>query len=196
MKMPKSLEEFWDVNEHHGSELQVLRKIILDCGLVETFKWAFPTYTLNKKNILSLGSFKEHYAIWFFQGVFLRDEAKVLSNAQEGKTKAMRHWKFISGDDLDVDLIKTYVLEAIDNQKKGLEVKVQRDTNYEMPPELKIKLDSDANLLEAFFQLTTGKQKEYANYIADAKQETTKLKRIDKITPMILEGKGLNDKYK
>ena len=144
---------------------------------------------------VSLPSFKEHYAIWFFQGVFLRDEANVLTNVQEGKTKAMRHWKFTTNE-IDSDLVKAYILEAIDNQEKGLEVKVKQDTSYEMPVELKTAIDQDASLVEAFYSLTRGKQKEYANYITAAKQEATKLKRIDKITPMILEGKGLNDRYR
>jgi uncharacterized protein YdeI (YjbR/CyaY-like superfamily) len=40
------------------------------------------------------------------------------------------------------------------------------------------------------------KQREYADYIAEAKREETKTKRIEKIKPMILKNIGLNDKYK
>jgi len=195
MKMSKSLDEFWEVNAHHKAQLNTLRTIIMSCGLTETFKWAFPTYTLGGKNVVALGSFKEHYAIWFFQGVFLRDEASVLSNAQEGKTKAMRHWKF-TAPHIDADLVKTYVLEAIDNQKAGLELKVERNTSYALPTELKELLATHTDLGKAFYNLTPGKQKEYANHISSAKQPATKQKRLDKIIPMILEGKGLNDRYR
>lgn len=44
--------------------------------------------------------------------------------------------------------------------------------------------------------LTKGKQREYNEYIEQAKQEKTKASRIEKIKPLILENKGLNDKYK
>ena len=44
--------------------------------------------------------------------------------------------------------------------------------------------------------LTPGKQREYAEYIQTAKQDATKQTRLEKITPMILKGVGLNDKYK
>jgi uncharacterized protein YdeI (YjbR/CyaY-like superfamily) len=44
--------------------------------------------------------------------------------------------------------------------------------------------------------LTPGKQREYAEYITEAKKDETKLKRIEKIIPMIKAGIGLNDKYK
>jgi uncharacterized protein YdeI (YjbR/CyaY-like superfamily) len=192
--MPKNLEEFWVINAHHTKQLDILRNSILRCGRIETFKWSFPTYKLKNKNIVSIGSFKEHYALCFFQGVYLSDNAKVLTHLQEGNTKVMRYWKFTT-EEIDADLVKRYVLEAIDNQKKGLEVKIQRDTSYTIPPELKDQLNQNTSLVEAFYNLTKGKQKEYANYIADAKQEKTKLKRMDKITPMILAGKGLNDRY-
>lgn len=195
MQMPKNLAEFWEVNEHHSKQLSVLRESILSCGLEETFKWAFPTYTLKGKNVVAIGSFKDHFAIWFFQGVFLVDTAKMLSNAQEGKTKAMRHWKFTPTDKLEVDLIKTYVLEAIENSLAGKEVKVERKQGYEMPPELEEAL-KNKELHSHFFALTEGKQREYANYIAEAKQDKTKLSRVEKITPVILGGKGLNDRYR
>ena len=44
--------------------------------------------------------------------------------------------------------------------------------------------------------MTKGKQREYAEYIADAKREETKSKRLEKIIPMILANQGLNDKYR
>jgi uncharacterized protein YdeI (YjbR/CyaY-like superfamily) len=47
-----------------------------------------------------------------------------------------------------------------------------------------------------FYDLSKGKQKEFATYISEAKQEKTKLNRLTKIIPLILEGKGLNDKYR
>jgi uncharacterized protein YdeI (YjbR/CyaY-like superfamily) len=55
---------------------------------------------------------------------------------------------------------------------------------------------NDTILKTSFAKLTPGKQKEYIIYINEAKQEATKLKRLEKIKPMILQGIGLNDKYK
>ena len=89
-----------------------------------------------------------------------------------------------------------YVLEAIQNHKDGKVVKVVVDTSYDMPIELSAALAENESINSAFYKLTSGKQKEYANYINEAKQEATKLRRLEKITPMIAEGKGLNDKYR
>jgi uncharacterized protein YdeI (YjbR/CyaY-like superfamily) len=41
-----------------------------------------------------------------------------------------------------------------------------------------------------------GLQREYADYIAEAKRDDTKLRRIEKILPMIGKGAGLHDKYR
>ena len=44
--------------------------------------------------------------------------------------------------------------------------------------------------------ITLSQKREYAEYIIEAKKRETKIKRIVKIIPMIVEGKGLNDKYR
>ena len=44
--------------------------------------------------------------------------------------------------------------------------------------------------------LTPGKQREYANHIASAKQAATKTSRLQKILPLIEAGGGLHDKYR
>jgi uncharacterized protein YdeI (YjbR/CyaY-like superfamily) len=86
MKKVNSVEEYIEVNSHFGEALMLLRQIINSTELEETLKWSAPVYTLNSKNVLGLGAFKNHFGIWFFNGVFLKDEKQLLSVAQE-KTK-------------------------------------------------------------------------------------------------------------
>ena len=47
-----------------------------------------------------------------------------------------------------------------------------------------------------FDNLSLTARREFAEYISEAKRETTKIKRLEKIIPMIQSGIGLNDKYK
>ena len=75
-------------HEKWSDELDTLRKIFTATELEEEVKWGSPTYTLNRKLVAGFAAFKNHYAIWFHQGVYLMDPYNVLSNAQEGKTKA------------------------------------------------------------------------------------------------------------
>jgi uncharacterized protein YdeI (YjbR/CyaY-like superfamily) len=57
-------------------------------------------------------------------------------------------------------------------------------------------LNADPNLETAFLKFSPYKQKEFLEYIETAKREETKLSRIEKIKPMILDNIGLNDKYR
>lgn len=177
--------------------LSILRKIITSTELEETIKWSIPTYTINNKNVLGIGAFKNHLGLWFFQGVFLKDEEQVLRNAQDGKTKAMRQMIFNSVEEIDKDIVLKYVLDAIENQKLGKEIKPDRKKKgVDIPNELSDRLNADNELKSSFDSLAPYKQKEYCEHISSAKREATKLSRIEKILPMIKQGIGLNDKYR
>lgn len=197
MKKVYSVEEYIENNAHFTEALTILRNIITKTELNEAIKWSAPTYSLNGKNILGLGAFKKHFCIWFFNGVFLKDEAKLLVNAQE-KTKGLRQMRFTSIDEIDKNVVLTYVKEAIENQKLGKEIKVVKTTKKDVvvPTELQKELNTNSVLKEAFKTLSPSKQREYCEYIDSAKREATKLSRLEKITPMIIKGAGLHDKYK
>ena len=173
-----------------------LREIIQSTELTETVKWGAPVYTIEGKNIVGLGAFKSYVGLWFFQGALLTDPSKKLVNAQEGKTKAMRQWRFHTLEEMDENLIKEYLEEAIQNQKQGKEIKPAKNKPLIIPDELKEAMVNDPLLDENFHQLTLSKQREYADHINEAKRTETKQKRLEKIIPMILEKVGLHDKYR
>jgi uncharacterized protein YdeI (YjbR/CyaY-like superfamily) len=194
--MKLTVNEYVLKHQNWQVELETLRKIILQADLKEEIKWGAPVYTVAGKNIVGLGAFKKHVALWFFQGALLKDEDKVLFNAQEDKTKAMRQWRFTSVKEIDVKAVKKYVNEAVANQKQGREIEVAKPTAAVIPDELLALLRSDQILKKSFDGLTPYKQKEYAVYIAEAKRMETKISRLEKIAPMILAGVGLNDRYR
>ncbi len=195
----KTVEEFIHHHDDHKKELEFLRQLIQETELDEHIKWFFPVYCLNNKNVLGLGSFKKYVGIWFYQGVFLSDPLGVLVNAQEGVTKAMRQWRFSSIEEIVKykSAIIQYCEEAIQNQKDGKEIKIDRRKKELIIPDLLMtELKKNKNFKSQFEALSNYKQREYCNYIIEAKREQTKLKRLEKIIPMIMLGVGLNDKYK
>jgi len=197
MKKASSVEEYIETHENFSDALTLLRDIMLSTELEETLKWSAPVYTINGKNVIGLGAFKSHFGVWFYNGVFLKDEHQLLTNAQEGKTKALRQMKFNAIEDVDKTIVLQYVKEAIANQKAGKEIKPDRSKKETVvPSELQDELDTDAELKSAFEGLTPYKQREYCEHIASAKREATKQNRLEKIIPMILNGIGLHDKYK
>ncbi|WP_298487713.1 DUF1801 domain-containing protein [uncultured Maribacter sp.] len=198
METSEKLEKYFSEEHTFKKGITVLRKLILSTDLEETFKWSVPTYTIKNKNVLSLGKFKNHYGIWFFNGVFLKDPNKVLRNAQEGKTKAMRQWKLTVGDKINTQMVLDYCMEAIENEKKGLKISVvkKKASPLKIPSLLSKVLKENSNLNKAFRKLSPYKQKEYTEYIMLAKQEKTKKARLEKIIPLIEKGIGINDKYR
>ncbi len=183
--------------EKWQKELQVLRNVLLELPLKEDIKWGIPAYIYKKKNILGLSAFKNYCGIWFHHGCFLKDEANLLINAQKDKTKGMRQMRFNLFDEIDVELVKQYVLEAMANSEVGLEVKPKRNINpIVIPDELKIEFSKNERLKYRFNEFTLSKQREFCEYISSAKREATKQSRLEKIIPMILNKVGLNDKYR
>ena len=86
--------------------------------------------------------------------------------------------------------------EAIDLQESGREIKPKRNQPVKVPPQLASALARNKKTKAGFLKLTPGRQREFAEYIGDARREETKLKRLEKIIPMIQAGRGLNDKYR
>jgi len=183
-------------NELWAEELEILYGIARNTELEETIKWGAPCFTINGKNVLGLGGFKSYVGLWFHQGVFLKDPLKVLVNANEEKTKALRQWRFQSKKEINPKHIKAYILEAIENAKSGKEIKPEKKKTGELPDELKSAFAKNKKLQTSFATLTPFKQREYIEYISEAKQEKTRIARVEKSTPLIAEGRGLNDKYR
>lgn len=196
MQRNKTVEEFISKFPEWKEELDLLREIMLSTEAEECIKWGMPSYTINGKNVMGLGAFKSYVGIWFHQGAFLKNKENVLVNAQEGITKGMRQWRFSNKKEINKRLVKVYALEAIENQKQGKEVKISRAKKVEPAALLEEVLSKSKKLKTAFEKMTPGKQREYHEYINDAKRESTKLSRLEKIKPLIQSGSGLNDKYK
>ena len=193
------VETYYEKEHAFKEAIAMLRALAVGTEMTETYKWNFPVYTIENKNIIGICRFSHHFGIWFFNGSILKDPKRVLQNAQEGKTMHMRHWKFKHINDINTKDVLGYIQEAIDNQKKGIlpEKKAPKTPIKRIVPEqLKVILETQPQLNKAFAALSPYKQKEFCEYIATAKQEKTKQTRLDKIKPMILEGKGLNDRYR
>ena len=90
-------------------------------------------------------------------------------------------------------ILKAYIYEAIEVEKAGLEVKLKKTSEFDMPEELQKKMDSDTEFKSAFEALTPGRQRGYMLHISQAKQSKTRITRIEKSIPKIFEGKGHNE---
>jgi uncharacterized protein YdeI (YjbR/CyaY-like superfamily) len=196
MKRAKSVDEYIADAGIWKSDLKRLREILQSTELEEDVKWGGPCYTYDGKNVVGMAGFKSYFGLWFHQGALLKDQKKVLINAQEGRTRALRQWRMQAAKDIKPTIIKSYVEEAIKLTKEGKIVAPARKKPLVVPPELKKALHANKKADEKFKCLRLGLQREYADYISEAKRDDTKLRRIEKILPMIGKGAGLHDKYR
>jgi uncharacterized protein YdeI (YjbR/CyaY-like superfamily) len=174
--------------------LKSLRQSILGCGLTEEIKWGGPAYT-HHGNVVGIGAFKKHVALWFFEGETLKDEQKVLMNAQEEKTSGMRQWPFEEGDTVNQELVGAYVSEAALNMEKGVKAP-KKKIEVVVPDLLQDALDGDSKIKTYFDSLAPSHRRGFAEHISEAKREETKLRRLEKVVGLLSENKTLHDKYK
>jgi uncharacterized protein YdeI (YjbR/CyaY-like superfamily) len=196
MKQVKSVDNYIANADAWQGELRRLREILLSTELQEEVKWGGPCYTYDGKNVVGMAGFKSYFGLWFHQGALLKDQNKVLINAQEGRTKALRQWRMQTAKDIKPAIIRSYVKQAIELAKAGKQIAPARNKPLAVPAELTKALQKDKKAGENFKNMRPGLQREYADYISEAKREDTRLRRIEKIMPMIGKGAGLNDKYR
>jgi uncharacterized protein YdeI (YjbR/CyaY-like superfamily) len=192
--MNPKVDFYFDKAPKWQEELRQLRTIVLDTGLAEELKWGCPCYVIGKKNIVLIHAFKEYCALLFFKGALLKDTDKILIQQTEN-VQAARQARFTSVKEITKlkKVLKAYIYEAIEVENAGLKVELKKTTEFNMPEEFEKRLQKNAALKTAFKALTPGRQRAYLLYFSSAKQTETREARIEKYTPQILEGKGLND---
>lgn len=192
----QSPDEYFAKQLQFSAELNELRRILLKSGLTETIKWGIPCYCFEKHNVVATCEFKSYFGLWFYQGALLNDESNQLINANEENTKALRQWRMTSMEDIDEQLILSYIHESIENFKIGNIILPERDKEISVPEELQAALNQHKELTSKFDELSKTKKRDFCEYIATPKRAETKQQRIEKIIPLIMSGIGLHDKYK
>ncbi|MCZ4279648.1 YdeI/OmpD-associated family protein [Kiloniella laminariae] len=176
-------------------ERKALRTIVLDCDLVENVKWGKLCYTFQKNNVVMIFALKDHCTLGFLKGSLLKDRDALLIRPGEN-SQAMRWFKFTSVQEITEKqaILKAYIHEAIELEKSGQEVDFKEKNELVFPEEFQTRLEENPALKKAFTALTPGRQRAYNLHFSGAKQSRTRMARIEKSIPAILDGKGLNDR--
>ena len=193
MSNPK-VDFFFNKAQKWQEELENLRRIVLDCELIEELKWGVPCYTFQNSNIVLIHVFKEYCAILFIKGALLKDPNGILIQ-QTKNVQAGRQIRFTNVQEI-IEMeptLKAYIYEAIEVEKAGLNVDLKKTAEYNIPEEFRKKIDENSALKTAFYALTPGRQRAYILYFSAPKQSKTRELRIEKYMQQILNGKGLND---
>jgi uncharacterized protein YdeI (YjbR/CyaY-like superfamily) len=176
------------------NETDYLRKIVLDCDLVEELKWGKPCFTYQKKNVAIIIPLKDTCALSFFKGALLKDPEHILQKI--GEAQAGRWIKFTSPKQILAlqATLRSYIYEAIEVEESGKKVPLKRASEYVVPEELQVRLNAAPELKAAFEALTPGRRKSYIFHVSGAKHAKTRAARAEKCVPRILSGRGFNER--
>lgn len=191
--MNQAVSQFIKNSKNWQQEVIELRKVLLTTKLEENLKWNLPCYSYNDSNIVIIQPFKSYLGLMFFKGSLLKDTKKVLTK-NGPNSQASKRFEFNSVQEIKkmAATIKAYIKEAIAIEESGQKVEIKKEA-VSVPVELKKMLAANPNFKKAFNALTPGRQRAYIFFFSGAKQSATRQSRIEKYTPKILQGKGLND---
>ncbi|REC49336.1 MULTISPECIES: YdeI/OmpD-associated family protein [Chryseobacterium] len=192
--MNPKVDFFFNKTGQWQTEFEKLRTIALKTELTEDLKWGCPCYTYEGKNIFLIHGFKEYCALLFFKGALMKDPENILIQQTEN-VQAARQVRFTNLQQI-IDLehvLNDYIFEAVEIEESGVKVEMKKTNEFKIPEEFAQKLNENPELQRAFEALTPGRQRAYLLYFSSAKQSKTRISRIEKYIPEILNGKGLND---
>ncbi len=180
--------------------LNQLRELVHDfCPEVEEgMKWSMPFFMYRGKILCNMASFKNHCSFGFWLHSEMSDLHGIFKRSAEGGMGSLG--KISSMDDLPkVDKLGAYILEAMSLIEQGT---IPRELNpkfkkplAEIPSELIAALESDPKAKTVFESFPPSHQREYINWITEAKREETKQRRIRQTIENLLEGKSKDWKY-
>jgi uncharacterized protein YdeI (YjbR/CyaY-like superfamily) len=193
MESNPDVDAYLEASGQWPAEIRALRPLLLAAGLDEEIKWGKPCYSHDDANIAIVQEFSDNLALMFFKGILLDDPSGVLEQVGPN-SHAARRMMFASVEDVEThgDVVTAYVEEAIAVEYAGTEVPPRPEE--ELALELAERLAADPELAASFDELTPGRQREYNLHVSGANQSSTRERRVDRIAPRILEGKGLRDR--
>ena len=155
----------------------------------ETMKWRTPTYCRNGKIVLGTAAFKAHAVVHFWRGQELGIETKMDAMGQLGKLTSV--------DDLPANLDELIAKAA----ELSASAPAPRKTKHapkpapEMHPEFAAALAKAPKARAALDSFPPSAQREYLDWISEAKQDSTRQKRIADAVQWLSEGKRRHWKY-
>ena len=158
----------------------------------ETMKWSSPTFTIDGKILLGMAAFKAHAALNFWRGQELRgDQANADAMGQFGRLTSV--------DDLPSDK----ELDALIREGAALaktapaprKVKHEPTPPAEIHPEFAEALKANPGAQATLEGFSPSARREYVDWIAEAKQDKTRSKRIADAVQWLSEGKKRHWKY-
>jgi uncharacterized protein YdeI (YjbR/CyaY-like superfamily) len=179
--------------------LNHLRKLVHKAcpDAAETIKWGMPFFETSGSILCNMAAFKEHCSFGLWNAPLLKDPEGIL---QVKDKNAMGHFDRITSlKDLPADkIIIAYLKEGAALNEQGIKkpaAKKAPKPELPVPPELATALKRNKKARTAFEEFPPSHRREYIEWIAEAKTDATKEKRVATTIGWLEEGKSRNWKY-
>ncbi|HRQ65395.1 MAG TPA: YdeI/OmpD-associated family protein [Xanthomonadaceae bacterium] len=167
-----------------------VHKACPDCE--EAMKWSMPTFMYRGRILCHMAAFKQHCAFGFWREVSGLDAGT--KNEAMGQFGRIGRVGDLPGKRDFAALVKQAMaqMDAPAPRKKA----APRKPPPQVPPALAAALKKHAKARAFFDSLAPGQQREYCEWIAEAKQEATRERRLAQAIEWLGEGKTRHWKYK
>ncbi|MBN8481107.1 MAG: YdeI/OmpD-associated family protein [Xanthomonadales bacterium] len=164
--------------------------------VVETIKWGFPHFLHAGAILCSMAAFKQHVAFGFWKGALIegvggpgaRDDAM----GQFGRITAVRELP-------PKRTLAAIIRRAMELNEQGVKVPGRERTKSraeaEVPDALAKALARNAKARRTFEAFAPSHRREYCEWIAEAKRDDTRERRVAQAIDWLAEGKARHWKY-
>lgn len=174
--------------------LMHIRKLVHETcpDVTETLKWSMPSFD-HKGILCGMASFKAHCTLMFWKQSLLESDAFPKNKTAMGSFGRIASLKDLPSDAVMKDLLK----QAMKLNEDGVKVaKPKQEKKETVVPELLLEaLAKNEKAAETFDSFPPGAKREYADWIAEAKSDATRDKRLATTIEWLTEGKRKNWKY-
>jgi uncharacterized protein YdeI (YjbR/CyaY-like superfamily) len=176
--------------------LKHLRQVVhAGCPEVaETMKWSMPHFDY-KGVMCGMASFKQHCAFGFWKAALIFD------GDQKAEQEAMGHFGRITsvGDLPNEKTLIGYVRKAAELNEKGIKAlgrtQPKKKPPLTIPDYFSAALKKNAKARKTFDNFNPSHQREYVNWVSEAKREETRKQRLATSMEWLAEGKVRHWKY-
>ena len=160
-----------------------------DCE--ETLKWGMPTFMYKGKILASFASFKAHASFGYWNDTMLREDEK--------SREAMGQFgRLASLDDLPPrDALVALTRKSMALIESGAKPERQRAPKAPLtvPQDLRAAIDAAPAAKATWEAFPPSCQREYVEWVTEAKRDETRTKRLNQTIEWLTEGKRRNWKY-
>jgi len=155
----------------------------------EAIKWGMPSFMYRGRILATMAAFKQHCAFGFWRGKEVVKEAGEGAMGDFGRITSLAD---LPGKRAFTALVKQAMVlaETPLPSKPGV-----RKPPPEVPPALSAALEGNAQARSFFATLAPGQRREYCDWIAEAKHEATRNRRLAQAIEWLAAGKTRHWKY-